>query len=139
MPELARELRRALDELGALVEDANKHACVVEDAFGLDDPVADFERLGEAEQAKARTELPGVLEALAELGNRIHRQLWVLGHGAQGPRRGAAGGAGKALAEEDIMRSPDDGDLEDDDESDVEGEFENDGFDEIEEDDDEDD
>ena len=68
MPELARELRRALDELGALVEDANKHACVVEDAFGLDAPVADFERLGEAEQAKARTELPGAPEALAELG-----------------------------------------------------------------------
>ena len=95
MPEMARELRRALDQLGALVEDANKHACVVEDAFGLDDPVADFERVGEAEQAKARAEMPGALEALADLGNRIHRQLWVMARARRGLAKILRAGQGK--------------------------------------------
>ena len=62
------------------------------------------------------------------------------GQGAQGPGQDPAGGARETVAEEHIMRAPEDESFEDEeDEEEEEGEFENDGFDEIEEDDDEDD
>ena len=74
---LAREMRHALDELGALVEDGNEHVCTVEDAFGLEYPAVE-NRPTEAVRAEAWAEMPEALEAIAKVENCLRRQVWTL-------------------------------------------------------------
>lgn len=77
-PQLARELRAALDGLLEVGEDASEMVCIVEDSFGLDYPAAEDKRPTEAEQAAARMALPGALEAVAKAENQMRRQLWLV-------------------------------------------------------------
>jgi len=82
---------------------------------------------------------PGALEEIAKAENQMRRQLWLMAKARRGLARAARAGQGETLAEEKIMRAPEDEDLEDDDEDTEEEEFANNGFDEIEEDEEEED
>ena len=75
---LACELRHALDELGDTVEDGHDLVRTVEDAFAIEYLTAEDVRPPEAEQAKARKEMPEALEALAQVENQLRRQVWTL-------------------------------------------------------------
>jgi uncharacterized membrane protein YccC len=75
--DLARELRQALDALGALVEDANEHVCTVEDAHGLEFPGRD-ETPGAGEQGRARENLAAALDSLGKSEDAMRQQLWML-------------------------------------------------------------
>ena len=85
--ELARELRRAVEELNGTSEEANELVCVVEDSFGFDYPATDGERPTEAERARAEAALPGTLESLATLENRMRRELWQVAKARRGLAR----------------------------------------------------
>ena len=81
--DLARDLRQSLDLLTDAVEDAGKCVCDVEDAAEVDYPISgEKPDESEVEQAKART--PAVLAALAELENRIRRQVWFFSKARRG-------------------------------------------------------
>jgi uncharacterized membrane protein YccC len=75
--DLARELRLALDALGALVEDANEHVCTVEDAHGLEFTGRD-ETPDAREQGRARANLAAALDALGKSEDAMRQQLWML-------------------------------------------------------------
>src|ERR1017187_268662 len=75
--DLARELRLALDALGALVEDANEHVCTVEDAHGLEFTGRD-ETPDASEQGRARANLASALESLGKSENAMGQHLWML-------------------------------------------------------------
>ncbi len=72
-PQLARELRKALDDLMGVGEDAGELVCIVEDSFGLDYPAVEDQRPTAAEQAAAKMAVPGTLEALAKAENQMRR------------------------------------------------------------------
>jgi hypothetical protein len=94
--ELARELRRAMEELNGTSEEANELVCVVEDGFGFDYPATDGERPTEAEQARAEAALPDTLESLARLENRMRKELWHVAKARRGLARMARAGRGQA-------------------------------------------
>jgi hypothetical protein len=71
----ARELRRALDQLLDLAEEAGEKVCVVEDAHGLEYPASEGELPAAAEQAKARAGLGAALGELARIEDRLGKQL----------------------------------------------------------------
>jgi hypothetical protein len=75
--DLARELRLALDAIGALVEDANEHVCTVEDAHGLEFPGRDATP-DAGEQGRARANLAAALDALGKSEDAMRQQLWML-------------------------------------------------------------
>jgi hypothetical protein len=93
-PQLALDLRRALDELNSTSEDAGELVCNVEDAYGLEFPATDGQRPTEAEQAKARAAMPAVLERLAKLENQLRKQLWSLAKARRGLNRIVRAGQG---------------------------------------------
>jgi hypothetical protein len=75
--DLARELRRALDALADLVEDANAPVCTIEDAHGLEFPGR--EEIPDAdERSRARAGLAAALDDLARRENAMRRQIWQL-------------------------------------------------------------
>ena len=94
-PQLARELRTALDDLMGVGEDAGELVCIVEDSFGLDYPAAEDQRPTEAEQAAARMAVPGALEALAKAENQMRKELWLMAKARRGLARAARAGQGK--------------------------------------------
>ena len=94
-PQLARELRKALDDLMEVGEDAGELVCIVEDSFGLDYPAAEDQRPTAAEQAAAKMAVPGALEALAKAENQMRRQLWLMAKARRGLARAARAGQGK--------------------------------------------
>jgi hypothetical protein len=94
-PQLARDLRRALDGLNETSEDAGELVCIVEDSFGLDYPATDSERPTKAEQAEAKAALPGALESLVKLENQLRKQLWFMAKARRGLARMARAGQGQ--------------------------------------------
>jgi hypothetical protein len=94
-PQLARELRTALDGLMDVGEDAGELVCIVEDSFGLDYPAAEGQRPTEAEQAAARMAVPATLEALAKAENEMRRQLWLVAKARRGLAKILRAGQGK--------------------------------------------
>jgi hypothetical protein len=94
-PQLARDLRKALDDLMEVGEDAGELVCIVEDSFGLDYPAAEDQRPTEAEQAAAKMAVPGALEALAKAENEMRRQLWLMAKARRGLARMARAGRGQ--------------------------------------------
>ena len=73
--DLARELRQALDALGAAVEDANNLVCDVEDGAGLPFPGGEVPDPADVERNALK--MPATLTALAEIENRMRRQVWL--------------------------------------------------------------
>jgi hypothetical protein len=94
-PQLARELRKALDGLLEVGENAGELVCIVEDSFGLDYPAAEGQRPTEAEQAAARMAVPGALEEIAKAENEMRRQLWLVAKARRSLARAARAGQGK--------------------------------------------
>jgi hypothetical protein len=94
--ELARELRRAMEELNGTSEEASELVCMVEEGFGLDYPATDGERPTDAEQARAEAALPGTLESLATLENRMRKELWHVAKARRGLARMARAGREQA-------------------------------------------
>jgi hypothetical protein len=74
--DLARELRQSLDALGSVVEDANSLVCDVEDAAGLSFPSTDV-KPDQSEVDRAKAQISTTLAALAEMENRMRRQIWL--------------------------------------------------------------
>ncbi|MGA7741344.1 MAG: hypothetical protein WBP56_08255 [Polyangia bacterium] len=77
-PDLARKLRKALDDLLEVGEDAGELVCIIEDSFDIDYPATDGEWPSEAEQAAARMALPGALDTIAKAENQVRKQLWLV-------------------------------------------------------------
>ena len=94
-PQLVRELRKALDDLMEVGEDAGELICIVEDSFGLDYPAAEDQRPTAAEQAAAKMAVPGTLEALAKSENQMRKQLWLMAKARRGLARAVRAGQGK--------------------------------------------
>ena len=75
-PELARDLRHSLDDVGASIEQGYALVGAVEDSLGLER--GEGERPGAAEQAAAREALPATLGALADVDSHIQRLVWAM-------------------------------------------------------------
>ena len=89
-----RRLRKALDGLMDVGEDAGELVCIVEDSYGLDYPAAEGQRPTAAEQAAARMAVPGALDAIAKAENEMRRQLWLVAKARRGLARMARAGQG---------------------------------------------
>lgn len=92
--DLARDLRQALDALGDVVEAANNLTCDVEDAAGLAYPGG--EPPDPADVKRNTLKMPATLTALAEIDNRMRRQVWLFARARRGLAQLHLGGnAGK--------------------------------------------
>lgn len=94
-PELARERRRAVEEMNGTYEEASELVCMVEDSVGLDYPATDGEHPTKAEQARAETALPETLESLSRMENRMHKELSCVAKARRGLARMARSGRGQ--------------------------------------------
>jgi hypothetical protein len=73
--DMTRDLRQSLDALGDVVEDANSFTCDVEDASGLAYPSGESPDPADVERNTLK--MPATLTALAEIENRMRRQVWL--------------------------------------------------------------
>jgi hypothetical protein len=85
--QLAHDLRKALDDLMDVGEEAGELICIIEDSYGINYPAADGERPTAAEQAAAKIATPGTLEALAKAENQLRKQLWFMAKARRGLAR----------------------------------------------------